>query len=456
MSTCMSMKVYATLLAVTSIMSGTPWLAGTDGSRGIHAQRADTIVRRIGQPVHGGVATLVEEVSIGAAAGPPEQTFSSIAEIAIGPDGSVFVLDRPAAGTPFLRQYDAAGRFLRTIGRAGDGPGEYRAPSGLAVLRDGRVLLRGGANHRINVYDHGGEPLASWRLNETGTYIAQNVIVVDTGGTIWVRTPPRFLRTGTRLPPQFTRLTSAGALVDTVLAPEMPNANPPSLSAQSGNASVSLPVPYTSAATFALSPLGYFVTGVSSRYAIELRVPPRRPGPPAWRVGDPVISLRRERVPSVPVPDAERDARREDIETRLRRTDPSWRWSGMDIPRVKPPFTSFRVANDGRIWVLTSQPSERFDPDSDATTGASISISGAAGGGGGGAGAPRQAPPPPVPWRSPAVYDVLEPDGRWIGQVRIPYGVTAHVMQGDHVWASTSNEDGVPYVKRYRIAWGGP
>ena len=456
MSTTIRFKrIPATLLALTSIISSTPLLPGPDVSRPIYAQRADTIVRPIGQPIHAGIAPLVEEVSIGVADGPPEQTFSSIAEIAIGPDGSIFVLDRPNGGTPFLRQYDAAGRFLRTIGRAGDGPGEYRAPSGLAVLRDGRVLLRGAANHRINVYDRGGEPVESWRLNETGTSTGQNMVVVDTGGTIWVRTPSRFLPGGTVPPPPFARFTSAGALIDTVRAPEIPN--PPPLLAQGGNVTTSIQVPYTPQVTFALSPLGYFVTGFPSRYAVELRVPPRRAGPPVWRAGDPVISLRREQVPSVPVPDAERDARREDIEARLRRTDPSWRWSGMDIPRVKTPYATFRVANDGRIWVLTSQPSERFDPANDALAGAPVSISGGVGGGGraGSAGAPRPAPPPPVPWRSPAVYDVLEPDGRWIGQVRIPYGVTAHVMQGDHVWASTADEDGVPYVKRYRIAWGG-
>jgi hypothetical protein len=39
---------------------------------------------------------------------------------------------------PGLRVYDlATGRFIRTLGRAGDGPGEYRYPISLAVNRDG-------------------------------------------------------------------------------------------------------------------------------------------------------------------------------------------------------------------------------------------------------------------------------------------------------------------------------
>src|SRR5687768_18595742 len=67
-----------------------------------HAQRSDTTVRQIGAPVHAGVATLVEEMSIGAASGAPEVTFSGVAEVAVGRDGSVFVRDRPGGGTPFL------------------------------------------------------------------------------------------------------------------------------------------------------------------------------------------------------------------------------------------------------------------------------------------------------------------------------------------------------------------
>jgi sugar lactone lactonase YvrE len=43
---------------------------------------------------------------------------------------------------PELRAYHLQdGRFLETLGREGDGPGEYRHPIGLAVNGDGRAAV---------------------------------------------------------------------------------------------------------------------------------------------------------------------------------------------------------------------------------------------------------------------------------------------------------------------------
>ena len=426
-------------------------VAATIGEAGAQGTRGDTVVRLAGAPRHAGITALVEELSIGAADGPPEYTFGQVAEIAVAADGSIIVVDRPAAGTPFVRRYDANGKLVQTIGRSGQGPGEYTAPSGIGVLRDGRILLRDGANHRINVYSAAGEPVGSWRLNETGTSIGSGMLTVDTSGTVWLRAQTAFAgpTTGPR-PVRLVRLRPDGSLIDTVDVPQFPPANAP-LSARSGGSNTSLGLPYSPDGAAVLSPLGYFVTGTPARYAVDLRIPRTGAGStPLWRVGDPVVSLRREVVQPVPVTDAERAERRADLEARLRRTDPGWRWSGPDIPRVKQAFQSIRVGADGRVWVLTSQPSERFDPAVDQSPSTTL---GFGGGGRGGRGPSRPPPPPPVPWRSPTVYDLFEPSGVYLGQLRVPYGVTMHVMRGDQIWASTADADGVPYVKRYRIDW---
>ncbi len=97
-----------------------------------------------------GVGDLVLELAMGAdIAAPEEYQFSLIRSILITPDRTIWVADMtPGAfsdfqrGTPSLRQYDAEGTFVRQVARAGDGPGEYRQPDGLAVLSDGRVAVR--------------------------------------------------------------------------------------------------------------------------------------------------------------------------------------------------------------------------------------------------------------------------------------------------------------------------
>ena len=72
-----------------------------------------------------------------------------------------------------------------------------------------------------------------------------------------------------------------------------------------------------------------------------------------------------------------------------------------------------------------------------------------------GAGAPpprRNTPAQPVK-RRPALYDVFEPSGAFIGAVEIPPGVSTVLRRGNHVWAVAYNDDDVAFVKRYRINW---
>src|SRR5512138_254352 len=115
------------------------WLV-TAGSQRASAQGnpADTVVRASQRPLHPGVATLVEELSIGVADGAEEYMLGEIADIALGRDGSIYALDRQV---PAVRHYDAQGKFIRNIGRKGAGPGEFRSVSGIAMTRDGRLLL---------------------------------------------------------------------------------------------------------------------------------------------------------------------------------------------------------------------------------------------------------------------------------------------------------------------------
>jgi hypothetical protein len=56
-------------------------------------------------------------------------------------------------------------------------------------------------------------------------------------------------------------------------------------------------------------------------------------------------------------------------------------------------------------------------------------------------------------WIELRVFDVLEPDGTYIGQVSVPQGVELHYLRGTDVWGVVQDELGVPFVRKYRIAW---
>jgi hypothetical protein len=405
------------------------------------AQRADTIVKLAGRPVHAGVATLVPEISIGEVEGADEYMFGEVSELAVAADGSIYVYDRQV---PALRKYDARGKFVRNIGRRGQGPGEYLNAGGLAIGRDGRLYLWDTGNWRINVYTAAGEPAGQIATpsGASGSFslTATRALTIDTAGLLYFRKPSFMRMSDGPRREQFVRLRSDGTVVDTIDVPIL-DVEERSLTATNANSRTSAPIPFTPQPTSVLSPHGYFVTGFPNRYAVDLRIPPA--GSRAqWRPGQPVISLRRNIAP-LPVSAEERAETKKRTEEMLRRVDPNWSWGGNDIPRVMPYFTGLRVGADGRVWVpLINEVVRRGGGTGVSMGGGRAALSNAPRAPGGTEEKPR-----------PALYDVFEPSGTYLGQVQVPARVQTIVRRGDHVWGVAFDDDDVATIKRYRIVW---
>ncbi|MDE2754387.1 MAG: 6-bladed beta-propeller, partial [Gemmatimonadota bacterium] len=97
---------------------------------------------------------LVEKVRIGSLDGPEEYVFSHINSVAVGESGSMYVADIDLVS---IREFGADGRFVREIGRSGEGPGEVLSIAGISVLADGRLATWDRRNRRITTYGADGE-----------------------------------------------------------------------------------------------------------------------------------------------------------------------------------------------------------------------------------------------------------------------------------------------------------
>jgi hypothetical protein len=98
--------------------------------------------------------TLVEEVRIGSV-DDPDVGFSRIGRIHVDADGMVFVHE---STDQQIRLYDAEGRFVRSYGRRGDGPGEFRVILGFGLLGDTLWVSDGGAR-RLTLFSRSGDLL---------------------------------------------------------------------------------------------------------------------------------------------------------------------------------------------------------------------------------------------------------------------------------------------------------
>jgi hypothetical protein len=403
-------------------------LACSDSHRGTGSVRteidtiADTIVARTaGTPDSGDTHRLVVETSIGEADGADEYTFSAVADIAVGREGQMYVWDGTLKS---LRLYDSTGKFVRTIGAPGAGPGEYQSSNGMAVDRRGRLIFWDPRNSRVNVYTAAGDLETTWRID--GGFYTTRDLFVDTAGntylhrTVWRDPVTRDSRMG------YVRVDPDGVIADT-LEPRLFGTAAPTLKAARDGASVTWSIPFHPERLSAFSPLGYFVSGPGEPYVVYVL---RTDGLP----------IRIERAVDRPKVDpAEKAERREEIVFSMRQTVPDYRWDGPDIPDLKASYRELRVADDGRIWVRISQPSERI-PEAERSEAAPPNAAGQR--------------PPVRTWREPIVYEVFEPTGEFLGRIALPARTTIVRMRGNNAWGAVVDSLDIPYATRFRIEPG--
>jgi len=75
--------------------------------------------------------------------------FSYPTNVAVDGDGNIYVTD---TFNDRVQVFDAEGNFIRTWGKAGDGPGYFARPKGIAVDSDGHVWVADAVQDRVQVF----------------------------------------------------------------------------------------------------------------------------------------------------------------------------------------------------------------------------------------------------------------------------------------------------------------
>jgi DNA-binding beta-propeller fold protein YncE len=104
--------------------------------------------------------------------------FNKPSDIAFGARGEVYISD--GYGNSRVMQFDQGGKFVKTWGKPGDGPGEFDLPHAIKVDANQRVLVGDRENERIQVFDGDGKLLAIWKG------FAPYGIDIDDNGRIFV------------------------------------------------------------------------------------------------------------------------------------------------------------------------------------------------------------------------------------------------------------------------------
>ena len=109
-------------------------------------------------------------------AGDGEDTFDGPADVAVAPNGDIFVVD--GHGNNRVVKFAKDGRFIMEWGGAGTGPGQFNEPHCLAFDSRGRLFVGDRVNQRIQVFDQNGRYLDEWPgIMASGMYITDDDVL---------------------------------------------------------------------------------------------------------------------------------------------------------------------------------------------------------------------------------------------------------------------------------------
>lgn len=358
------------------------------------------IVRTVSGSIWQSPRMLREQLVIGSVDGPEEFVFGRIRGVAGGLEGDVYVFDEQV---PALRHYDSLGAYVRTLGGEGGGPGEYGdAGLGLAVRSDGRVIFHDVRHNRLNVYNKDGTPFAHWPT--WSAVFTALPMRIDRADHVYLRILAGPYIPRGPWPIGLLHLDARGTVVDTIMPPVM-SSEPPQ------TAGTLLP-----RKLWDWSPLGAMIVGVSSEYSFDIRIR-----------GQQTLRVQREVRPVPILPEERRD--HESRNEWIRHNVGNVPTAMFRIGQFKPAFDALYAADDGRVWIRKHGPGTKDERTSTPPAGSF----------------------PRLPWSEPNVFDVFDPEGRYLGEVWAPPNVSLQSIQKDRVWGLRRGAFDEVYIVRYGI-----
>lgn len=273
---------------------------------------------------------------------PEGEFFSNILSLAVDDSGAVYACDHDANN---IKKFDAGGRFLKIIGKEGQGPGEFGSPLQIDVARD-RLLVWDSMNMRMTLLSLDGEYIKSvkWdRLQQGWPYRIKSLPDGKIGieGRISVR------RGKSRPDEWIIHLFSYDMdrlrEVDRREVWARKNIMNPEMQRQQ-----SIPIPYSPMVHWATSPNGDIIIGYSDKYEIEIHDPLK--GKISTFAGEyePVEVSRKDREQyfagmtfATSVGGA----------VTQKQGAPDYVVKNTDFPKYKPAFKDIFCDSEGNIWV---------------------------------------------------------------------------------------------------------
>lgn len=126
--------------------------------------------------------------------GKSEDTFNQPNDVAVAPNGDIFVAEGHDVGRGSARivKFDKNGKYLMQWGQHGSGPGEFEMAHALAFDSKGRLFVGDRGNNRVQIFDQNGKFIADWHQfgRPSGIFIDRHdILYVTDSESQEVKTP---------------------------------------------------------------------------------------------------------------------------------------------------------------------------------------------------------------------------------------------------------------------------
>jgi sugar lactone lactonase YvrE len=108
-------------------------------------------------------------------AGP--DTFNGPSDVVVAANGNIFVADGHGDDTNArIVKFSKDGKFIKSWGRKGSGPGEFDTPHSIVLDSQGRLFVADRGNSRIQIFDQDGKFIAQWKQfgRPSGLFISKD------------------------------------------------------------------------------------------------------------------------------------------------------------------------------------------------------------------------------------------------------------------------------------------
>ncbi len=143
---------------------------------------------------------------VGSVSGADWEQFGNVRRVGFDGAGRLYVFDNQADRVTVV---GPGGEFLRAFGRSGEGPGEFRRADGLAVMRDGRVVMADLGHRAYHIFGADGVLERMVRMAPAPGTVRITDLLPDPGGeSIFSAIGAQTLRAGAGTTARTTPLTS--------------------------------------------------------------------------------------------------------------------------------------------------------------------------------------------------------------------------------------------------------